>query len=95
MRPLALWMTIILAGNGWDVSWTPHPDNLILQVTTTCGSTFAATSRYSIGPDDSHATVHRVTARPPGPCYVIAEIRRGPDGDFEGETTAESATTPD
>lgn len=91
---VALWMTLILANNGWNVSWTPHPDNIILQVSTTCNGSFSATSRYTIAPDDSHAVVHRV-AHPPGPCYVTAEIRRGLDGDYEGETTAESTATPD
>lgn len=79
---LSLWMTLVPLGDQWHITWTPHPDNVILQVDTQCNGPgtemFRAISRYDIGPEDSMATVHRVDVRGQSQCWVSAEVMRNP-----------------
>ena len=93
-RGLALWMTLMMTSAGWGVTFTPHADNSVLQITVTCGKDFLAISRYAIDPTQLSASTYRVSTPLGVPCYAIADIMRNAEhsGVADDEQVGESTS---
>ena len=84
--------TILSVPSGWEITWSPHPDNTHLQVVYTCPETkssprFQAVNRWDILPTDGYAKTRRVPTPNGQSCSVSVEIIR------EDETVGESTYT--
>lgn len=92
---MLLALTLLLLGNLWHLSWTPHELNKELQIVYQCPKDaqhphFLAVNQWDIEIYDSQATVRKVPTPQGQKCQVIASIIQGMDA---SEWTSEQAIT--
>ena len=90
-------LLLIAVGDFWQLSFTPHPENIGVLVITRCqGETpFYAYQWADVEPTMSHASVYRAWPKEQDTqCFTTGEVMRSPTGSpldaYTGESTAVS-----
>lgn len=99
MRAVVVSVILTITSAGWYVTFTPHPLNVGVQLTTECRAKdgrldFSAVDYVQVAPEDENLTLRRQTTPRGQRCTVVASVLRNadgatgdPDADYVGESS--------
>lgn len=83
MRKILVWLAIAVVGQGWEITFSPHPDNKAVQLITECKDTEGKLTFYAVNAREVSPDADRVwfpTPRGTRKCHhEIQLVRFGDD----------------